>query len=105
MSSIKHLNREIKRKRMEGKLSANKSALLLTRLLVSAKSYTRKNPFKVAGGIAFATIIMIKYQKKINYIYPIGSLGFKFFKQFNEQNIYPLPFKIQKSVRREVSRF
>ena len=83
MSSIKQLNREIKHKRTQGKLSANKSALLLTRLLVSAKTYTRKNPFKVAGSIAFATIILIKYKKKINYLYPIGSLGFKFFKQFH----------------------
>lgn len=81
MSSLKHLNRSIKLKRLQGKDSARQFELTLNLLLHSIQKQTQKYPFGVTIGVTIATIIFARYKSNIKSLYPIASLSFNYFKQ------------------------
>ena len=76
MSSLMHLNKSIKLKRMEGKNSIREFDLNLNFLLFSLKKHVNKTPFFMMVGTSIGAFIFTRYKNKIRFFYPISSILF-----------------------------
>lgn len=82
MSSLKQLNHSINLKRLQGKASVRQCELTFNLLLHYLKKQTQKHPFGSTIGVTIATVIFSRYRTYIKALYPIASLSFNHFKQY-----------------------
>lgn len=75
MSSLTQLNKAIKLKRVESKLSLRKCELSLNQLLFSVDKKVNKNPFETMIIVTFASLFANKYRKSAKFIYSLFSFS------------------------------
>lgn len=85
MSSLKHLNKSIKLKRLQGKSCARRCELSLNLLSFTIKKHVKKNPFMTTIAASLTSFLFIRYRTKLRLLYPISSLGIQYLKQAIEQ--------------------